>query len=49
VTEQPARQVTLSVLEQSPSAEDTLSTLAARGCKHQFDTWMKEQAKGKAP
>jgi hypothetical protein len=49
VPDQPARQVTLSVLEQAPSAEDTLSTLAARGCKYQFDTWMKEQAKGKAP
>jgi hypothetical protein len=48
VPDQPARQVTLSVLEQAPNAEDTLSTLASRGCKHQFDSWMKEQAKGKA-
>lgn len=48
VPDQPARQVTLSVLEQAPNAEDTLSTLASRGCKHQFDTWMKTQAKGKA-
>jgi hypothetical protein len=49
VPDQPARQVTMSVLDQPPNAEDTLSTLASRGCKHQFDTWMSEQAKkGKA-
>ena len=48
VPDEPAREVTLRVLDRVPGADDTLNALAARGCKEQFDAWMRQQMKGKA-
>jgi hypothetical protein len=49
VPDQPARQLTLRVLQQVPDDDDVLNELAARGCRHQFDAWMRKLATGKAP
>lgn len=42
----PRRQLTLRVLDRLPSEEDILVDLAARGCKLQFDAWVKEKMSG---
>jgi hypothetical protein len=39
----PRRQVTLRVLDALPGEDDILAELAARGCKYQFDAWVKEK------
>jgi len=43
VPDQPPRQATLRMLERIPEDDEVLSELAARGCQHQFDAWMKER------
>ncbi len=40
---QPRKQVVLRVLDRLPSDEDVLAELATRGCRYQFDAWVKEK------
>jgi hypothetical protein len=39
----PRRQVKLRVLDTLPGEDDILAELAARGCKYQFDAWVREK------
>lgn len=48
VPDQEPRELKLRVLDRTPDDEDLLTELAARGCKHQFDAWMRGRPKGKA-
>ena len=43
VPDRPRRQVTLRMLERLPAEEDVLTELEARGCRLQFEAWVKEK------
>jgi hypothetical protein len=42
----PRRQVTLRVIDRLPGEDDILIELADRGCRYQFDAWVKEKLAG---
>ncbi len=48
VPDQEPRELKLRILDRVPDDEDLLTELAAHGCKHQFDAWMRGRPKGKA-
>ena len=48
IPDHPPRQLTLRMLERIPNDDDVLNELAERGCRHQFDAWMKERIRRKA-
>lgn len=41
VQDRPRRQVTLRVLDRLPAEDNVLAELEARGCKYQFEAWVK--------
>lgn len=43
VQDRPRRQVTLRVLDKLPGEDDLLTELQARGCKQQFEAWVREK------
>ena len=49
--DRPKRDVTLRVVDKLPHEDDLLAELQQRGCKHQFDAWLRDKiaaAKGKS-
>jgi hypothetical protein len=48
VPDQEPRELKLRILDRVPGDEDLLTELAARGCRHQFDAWMRSRPKNKA-
>ncbi len=43
VPDQEPRELKLRILDRVPGDEDLLTELAAQGCKHQFDAWMRSR------
>jgi len=48
VPDQQPRELKLRILDRVPGDEDLLTELAAQGCRHQFDAWMRSRPKNKA-
>ena len=44
--DRPKRDVTLRVVDKLPDEDDLLAELQTRGCKHQFDAWLRDKCGG---